>query len=104
MCDLTEAEQKLVGACLNAAAKGPFFDEWEFESLFGMTRSHLREVAGAWPEVDDTEEIVRLAINNSFTNLLGYPHRMDDNLLEWVGATREEINHVFEKWRSGSAG
>ena len=35
---LTEAELKIVQQCLDAAADGKFFEDWEFHTLFGVDR------------------------------------------------------------------
>ena len=46
---LTQAESKIVGEVLRAAANGPFFPDWEFHTLFGLERDQVRQVAVAWP-------------------------------------------------------
>jgi hypothetical protein len=96
--NLTPDELHLVGRCLVAAVDGPFFPDWEFHTLFGVTRAGARAVASAWPEVDELEEVVAVTVNNSFINLLGYPHGEAAAWDRLVGATREEVERVFLKW------
>jgi hypothetical protein len=75
--NLTEDERKIVGACLRAAANGPFFPEWEFSTLFGLTRAEVKDVADRYPDVEENDDEPTgnddswLAINNTFANLLG---------------------------------
>ena len=73
LANLEARERELVRRCLQAAVEGPFFPDWEFHALFGLERNEVKEVLESWPKLDDSTEIVQLAINNSFANLLGYP-------------------------------
>lgn len=100
---MTVLQRDRLLACLRAAADGPFFPDWEFQTLFGVTREDVRGVATGWPNVDDTNEMVRLAITNSLANLIGYPHGRDDELLAQVGLHREELPALLEEWRSSFA-
>src|SRR4029077_19527488 len=73
LSDLDQAEREVVRDCLRAAAEGPFFDDWEFHTLFGLKRDEVKNVLESWPNLDENNESVVLAINNSLNNLLGYP-------------------------------
>jgi hypothetical protein len=103
---LTDIETQIIGECLRAAANGPFFmDEgvdnpsWEFHSLFGLAREELARIAAAWPDVEINDESVILAINNSLTNLLSYPHGHDKDWLGFISVPTDEVAAVFEKWQ-----
>jgi hypothetical protein len=105
--ELDEREMSVVYECLKAAAYGPFFvDEnaddpyWEIHALFGLSITELREIADSCPNIDMVNENVKLAINNSFNNLLGYPHGCDQ--LTWskyISVPPEEVARIFKKWR-----
>ena len=75
---LTDSECKTVEEILQAVAFGSFIDEWEFQSLMGLSRKDVKEVAAAYPDVDECDDGTRgcddswLAINNSFLNLLEF--------------------------------
>jgi hypothetical protein len=99
LANLTEEDRAIAHRCVRAAADGPFFEEWEFHTLFGVTRSDVRGVLEAWPTIDETDENVQLAIHNSFVNLLGYPHGKRELLARLIGADVETIARVFEDWR-----
>ena len=99
---LTDREAGVVLRCLRAAVEGPFFPDWEFHTLFGLHRAEVAAVAARWPNVDDAEEDVRLAINNSLTNLLCYPHGEPEAFKELVGESEEEVERIFSKWRKAS--
>ncbi len=96
---LTSEECEVIRRCLRAAAVGPFFEDLEFHTLFGLQRRELAAVLSQWPHVDDRLEDVDLAINNSLCNLLWHPHGHAGALYEWVGASADEIERIFEKWR-----
>jgi hypothetical protein len=98
LSDLSEEERCVVHDCLRASLEGPFFPEWEFTSLFGISRSDLAQVVAAWPQVDEQAETVRLAINNSMNNLLGYPHGCERAWPEFLAVSRQEVERIYVKW------
>ncbi len=93
-------EVDVMGRCLRAAADGPFFEDREFSTLFGLSRSEVRLVAERWPDVDRSDTAVDAAITNSMVNLLGYPHGDDEALRVHVPGGRLEIERVLTIWRS----
>lgn len=103
---LTDVDTRIIGECLRAAAEGPFFrdegandPDWEFHSLFGLTREELAQIATAWPNVDSQNESIVLAVTNSLVNLLGYPHGHDKEWSSFISVSVDEVTVVFEKWR-----
>jgi len=104
LTDLNNAEREVVRECLRAAIEGSFFPDWEFHTLFGLERTEVSDVLLAWPNLDETRELVSLAINNSFANLLGYPWDCDSQ--EWskfISVSEKEVIRIFEKWRGASS-
>jgi len=100
LADLDERERGIVHECLRAAVEGPFFPEREFSIIFGLTRSELKEILSAWPELDESDENVVRAINNSMNNLLGYPLR--EKMVAWpefISISRPELAPIFFKWK-----
>ena len=89
----------IISACLSAAANGPFFPDWEFHTLFGLTRTEVRAVAQSWAKDNGETEIVRTAINGSFSNLLGYPHRQDAEWSKWIPVSRDELEQIYQLWK-----
>jgi len=105
LSNLSDQEVEIVGRCLNAVVYGPFFDDVEFQTLFGVTREEARIVADQFPNVDeyDSEPFGNddswLVINNTFANILGYPHGKSVELSNYISASFEEVRVLFEKWR-----
>ena len=104
-----QRDTDIVRSCLKAAVDGPFFPEWEFHTLFGLTRAEVRDVLHAWPAepayaaggYDSPAHFQRVAIDNAMNNLLGYPHgRRGAAFTREVGATRTEIDAVFARRRA----
>lgn len=102
LSNLTLTEQEVVRQCLHAAAKGPFFPNWEFQTLFGVSRETVARFLAAWPNVDDSEEDVKLAINNSMNLLFFYPHGCEGVWHEYFSVPVREIERVLLKWRGDS--
>ena len=102
--DLTPDEREIVRRCLVAAAQGPYFPDWEFPIVFGVERAEVAEILRKWPYVEEENKSVDTAINNTFVNLLWYPHEMTEQLEEELGITVAMLQQVFMKWRKASAG
>jgi hypothetical protein len=94
---LSNEEVKIIGDCLAAAVEGPFFPEWEFQTLFGLERADVARVSRSWPNISVEDEIVDLAVNNALGNLTGYPHGED--LSRFISATPERLSEILEKWK-----
>jgi hypothetical protein len=98
--DLTDAEQKVVFECLRCVASGRvILNDWEFPILFGIDFATLQTIVGAIPKIDDSSQEVFLAINNTFNNLLGYPHGKELMWHEFISVAPTQVEHIFTKWR-----
>jgi hypothetical protein len=99
---MLDSDKALVGQVLRAAAEGPFFPDWEFHSLFGLTRKEVRSVADAWPNVDLENADVALAINNALNNLLGYPHGEDAVWSQWISVDHTQLDKLLGRLRNAT--
>lgn len=79
--------------------KGPFFDEAEFHTLFGLTREQVAAVVDQWPGVYEGSEEVYLAINNSMGNLIRYPHGHEAEVEQHVSFPIDVLKRIFAKWK-----
>lgn len=96
--DLDERERGVVRECLRAAVDGPFFPDWEFGTIFGLERDDVRKVLLSWPELNESNDSVVQAINNSLNNLLGYPTRNKEEIWpQYISVTRTELARIFGK-------
>jgi len=94
---LSSADRGIIGQALRAAADGPFFPDWEFHTLFGLARGEVRAIADSWPKPVRSAETVTTAVNNSFVNLLGYPHRQDAAWPKWLSVDRTQLKELFDR-------
>ena len=100
LSDLTQEERRVVKECLQCVASGEVIeDDWEFETLFGFPFVEIKRIAELWPLVDESDELVRLAVNNSLNNLLGYPHGQQARWNDFISVPRPEVARVLQKWR-----
>ena len=65
LANLDEREREVVRECLRAAVDGPFFPDWEFSTIFGLTRDEVKQVLRSWPELNEADESVVRAINRA---------------------------------------
>ncbi|MEU8804948.1 hypothetical protein [Spirillospora sp. NPDC048819] len=92
---------RIIGECLNAALQGPFFPDWEFQTLMGFTREELAELAAVWPanaDADDQDD----AVNNVLNMLLGYPLDQQRRWHEYISVSPREVAGVLARWRGES--
>ena len=94
--NLSNEEVDLIRRCLDAAVNGPFFPDWEFHSLIGVTRDEVRQVLRSWPKTEDPT-FQRTVVVNALNNLLGYPHGMSDAWVQWVRSPRERVSRLMQK-------
>jgi hypothetical protein len=66
------SDDDVIHQCLRAAVDGPFFPDWEFQTLFGFERDEIRQIAERWPDWDDADAQSD-AVENTLNHLLGYP-------------------------------
>jgi hypothetical protein len=95
----TEEDRQIIGRCLRASVEGPFFDEWEFQTLFGITRAQVAQVLKAWPAVDGRDKNVDLAVHNSLGQLLGYPHREKEAWEQYIAMPKERVRETLRRWK-----
>lgn len=93
---------KVLYQCLNATANGPFFEDWEFETLIGATRCEVAEIIANWPKTDKHPELVDIVINNSINNLLGYPHGKQKEWTNYISISPSELQQFFIEWKQYS--
>jgi hypothetical protein len=94
---LSAADRDLALQCLLAAADGPFFGEFEFLSLMGMSREDVREVAESL-RGSQTHPKLANAVGSSLNNLLRFPHRRDAMLSSWIPGGRGAIEQFETRW------
>lgn len=90
---------KILGECLNAVVNGPFIPDWEFHTLFGLTRNEVNAVLQAWPMVEERDNTVRTVINNSLNNLLGYPIDNPEKWAEFISVSKNQLEEIYLDWR-----
>ena len=96
--NLMPDEIKVIGECISASLNGPFFEGESLHTLFGLRHAELEEIALAWPNVNENQENVQLAINNALNNLLGYPHDCWNVWFEFISVPPDQLQKIYEKW------
>lgn len=100
LANLDEREREVVRECLLATVEGPFFPDWEFETIFGLEREDVRQVLLSWPALNESDDSVVRAINNSFNNLLGYPTKNKQEIWpKFISVSGIELARIFDKWK-----
>lgn len=102
LSELNNSELDIARACIDGAVNGPFFEEWEFQTLMGITRGEMRKVLEGWPH-NLTSRDADLAVHNAATNLSGYPHGRDGDLGNY-GIDRTAIKRLLDRLSSDAPG
>jgi hypothetical protein len=99
MENLTDTDKLLIKNCLRACVEGPFFPDWEFSTLFGLTRDEVNSIYIKFPDINEKKSDTSLAINNAFNMLLFYPHEKNDILEKYIHISRNELSEKYTNWR-----
>jgi hypothetical protein len=91
---------KPLNDALLAAARGPFFPDWEFELLFGLTRAEVASAAGSISAPSASTPMQQAALAGAVTNLLGYPHGHQAEWSAWLSVSPAELELAHAAWRA----
>lgn len=94
---LSPAEVETVRHALRASAEGGFFVDGEFETLFGVGREIVWKVYEVWPQRTVSPEEFSCAVLGSLNQLMGYPHGMDTELLQYVPEGRVAMQRALDR-------
>jgi hypothetical protein len=94
---LTPKDIAVIGEVLHLAADGPLFPDWEFQTLFGIERNEMREVAKRWPKVDFTAETVRAAVLVSLVWTEVYPHGCHELVEKTLGVDMSFVHQLYRR-------
>jgi len=88
------------------AVTGPYFPDWEFSTLIGLSREEVAEVLAAWPEAtvttsseSDPARVQESAVHGVLVDLLGYPHGEWDLLSSELCVSEPEFRALFDRWK-----
>lgn len=95
---LTAFDRELAYSCLIAAADGPFFGDFEYLSLMGLTREETRQVAECLRDGKPSSFDLSCVVGAALNNLLRFPHRQDHELTEWVPGGRTAVVRMESRW------
>lgn len=93
-----------LGACLSAAAEGPFFTDAELGSLFRRSRESMAIVAGMWPRLNLAAPDVLDLLERVVAALLERKDRDSDAWDEWVEAKPVQVEAALEVFRRVAVG
>ena len=98
---LTARDREVIEQCLRAAVYASWFEEPEFATLFGASRSEVQDVLTHWPHGPWHDYEVRdLAVNNALLHVVSYPHGASkDEWHSWISAAQTEVNEALDRWR-----
>jgi len=92
----SESEYNLIKRALHFCAEGPLFPEWEFQTLFGLSRNEVLSVSEFNTQAAVSAELA-LAINGALSNLLYYPHGKLPLVQSQVGPI-EQLEKLGQAW------
>jgi heme-degrading monooxygenase HmoA len=98
---MTNENELILAGCLRATVYSNFFPEWEFHTIFGVTREEVKTIYQQWPNVDFSDENVILAVHNMVNNLTGYPIAAEEleRWADYISISRKELAARFPEFR-----
>jgi hypothetical protein len=95
----SSTEHQVFQEALAAAAHGPFFPDWEFQTLIGFDRTAVMAAAASFVPTTPLAGDLAVMLNNCINNLLGYPHGQDSAWSCWLSVTPLELETIFSRWQ-----
>ena len=100
LASLSSSELALLKSCLDCVAEGNvILHDWEFHTIMGVTSGEFLDIHSNWPDIDESDEKVFMAINNSIANIIGYPHKAHNGWDEYFDFSKSDVVAVFNKWK-----
>ena len=87
---------------LIATANGPFFPDWEFSILFGLTKAEYRAAVGTLPTGAELSREQRFLLHSALNNLLSYPHNQQGAWSEWLSMPPEDLGQLLATLKASS--
>jgi hypothetical protein len=94
----SESDLEVVRQCLAATVWGPFFPEWEFHTLFGLTRPEVAAALDSWPRITESAD-QRRAAGLAMFNLVHYPHHAEDAWDDYISVSRDQVIELLRRWQ-----
>ncbi len=95
--------------CLQETVRGPYFPDWKFHTLIGLTSAEVEHIGSTGPEApstmfknDGAHHATPVAADNVANNLVDYPHGVSRADLEVaLGCVLAEVANATATWRGG---
>jgi hypothetical protein len=94
---LDNREREIIRCALIAIVEGPFFPDWEFQTLFGVDRSEMRDALAKFPALSTLNSIPSFSVNNALFFLTTYPIK-DEKPLSDYGVDLKEVAALLKKF------
>ena len=94
---LTDDEICIVKECLKASLDGPFFPDWEYETLIGAKKSEIEKIIQGLPNIHENKYDITQVICSCLGNLIGYPHGREDEWEKYVSANYNDVLNIIAK-------
>lgn len=95
---------EVLGRCLLAAARGPFFTDADLRTKFGRSRESMSVIAGMWPKMNLAAPDLRELLGRLSDELVVAAE--EDRALwdEWIQVPTSNVEAAFEVFRKVSTG
>jgi hypothetical protein len=98
---LSKSDLATLRRSLEAIATGDFVSKEEFETVIGASISEIEELVTRWPQLTASGTIdskfARRLVGSVLNNLTRFPHGKFEQLVEYTGATREDLLDLLER-------
>lgn len=95
---LSPDEQEIIRRCMTAILDGPYIEDVHFGTRLGLDRSEMREIVAKWPDLDDSDPDVDLAINNSLNEVCNGVRITAKEWARRIGEPKEAVERTYNRW------
>jgi hypothetical protein len=94
---LADEEIDNILQCVRLVVDKDVFEEWEFETLFGVSRDLYLEIFKSWPNVCINNHRTTNMLINAMNHSLGYPWGDEEKWKMHFSATPDDVMRTLTK-------
>ena len=93
--NLSKNDLEIIKNCLIFSEDERLFPEWEFETLFGISREQFRAISRDLPAVDSESQNVEMAVIGCLNHILGYLHMSDKDWKKNFSFSHDQLLRIL---------
>ena len=97
---LNNKNWQIILQCMECIFQGPYISDVAFSTRVGISRSQLKSLIDAWPNIDDSnwESYAHIGVNNVLNEICHGVSISTSDWDNWFDVSRREVKEVYKRW------